>query len=146
MVRHPRVSQCSGTKLLTIWIIKLPWPVFSIIHNLGSITPQFSIGQGNMSPHQRVAEGVGLWSKEEREEKANLTQLAWLAIIAPSLSVLERPSCRTIWTQLPAVYQWPLCPSPTPLPPNTLPVLPFGRWLGRAMPHQTRMRPINEHC
>lgn len=70
-----------------------------------------------MTPRQRVAERVGLWSKEEGEERANLTQLAWLAIIAPSLSVLERPSRRTIWTQLPAVYRWPLCPSSHPLPP-----------------------------
>lgn len=65
-----------------------------------------------MTPYQRVSGGARLRSREEGEEKANLTQLAWLAIIAPSLSVLERPSCRTIWTQLPSVYQWPLCPPP----------------------------------
>lgn len=63
-----------------------------------------------MTLHHELAEEAGLWSKEEGEERANLTQLAWLAIIAPSLSVLERPSRRTIWTQLPAVYQWPLRP------------------------------------
>lgn len=41
-----------------------------------------------------------------------MTHLAWFAIIAPSLSVLERPSRHTIWTQLPTVYQWPLSPPP----------------------------------
>lgn len=84
-----------------------------------------------MTPRQRMAEGVGLWSKEEGEERANLTQLAWLAIIAPSLSVLERPSRRTIWTQLPAVYQCRYAHRPI-LPPSTKnpacsPVWPVAR-------------------
>lgn len=104
---------------------QVPWLVLRIIHNQRFITPCCYVGQRNMTPYQRVAEGVGLWSKEVGEERTNLTQLAWLAIIAPSLSVLERPSCSTIWTQLPAVYQWPLCPSPHPLLPlETPPVLP----------------------
>lgn len=79
-----------------------------------------------MTLHHRLAERVGLWCKEEREERANLTQLAWLAIIAPSLSVLERPSRRTIWTQLLTIYQWPL------RPPHHFPKTPrpFSRLAG----------------
>lgn len=66
-------------------------------------------------------------SQEEEEERANLTQLAWLAIIAPLLSVLERPSRCTIWTQLLAVYWWPLCPRP-PLKTPPFPCCLNGGW------------------
>lgn len=90
--------------------------VLPIIHNQGFIAPCCYVGQKNMTLHHQLAEEAGLWSKEEGEERANLTQLAWLAIIAPSLSVLERPSRRTIWTQLLAVYQWPLRPYLSPPP------------------------------
>lgn len=91
----------------------------SIIPGRGFITLRRHLGTRNMSPQWAVE---GLWSEEEGEEGeesgADLTHLAWFAIIAPSLSVLERPSRHTIWTQLPTVYQWPLSP---PLTPDTPP-------------------------
>lgn len=94
--------------------------------------------------------GLGLGVRRKREERADLTQLAWLAIIAPSLSVLERPfspyNLDTITGRLPVAVMPATPPLPPPPPTQTPPALPFGWWQGCAMPHQTRMRPINEHC
>lgn len=104
----------------------------SIIPGRGFITLRRHLGTRNMSPQWAVE---GLWSEEEGEEGeesgADLTHLAWFAIIAPSLSVLERPSRHTIWTQLPTVYQWPLSPPPHPRHSSTLrkpACSPVGGW------------------
>jgi len=62
----PHVTpQCSGTKLLTIWIIAPSWLLLLIIHNRGFIAPRCHVGQRNMTPRQRVAGRVGLWSHVE---------------------------------------------------------------------------------
>lgn len=86
-------SETNPRTLFTVWIIVCP-----IIPNQGFITLP-SRGQEIWL--------LSLQSQEEEEERANLTQLAWLAIIAPLLSVLERPPRCAITGRLPVAIVHP---------------------------------------